>query len=90
LRHSAFGNSAIDGRRFRTAFASHAIAEDRHLVAVPFKTFVSDQEIVRLRLEGFTPEEIGRKLTEPLTTRSVNRRISGPIADAVRQILNAN
>jgi DNA-directed RNA polymerase specialized sigma24 family protein len=46
----------------------------------------SDREILSLRLEGLSPQEIGGRLTERLTSRSVNRRLSGPIAEAVRSL----
>ena len=46
-----------------------------------------NQEIVRLRLEGLNPEDIGVRLSEPMTSRSVNRRLSGEILHAAQSLL---
>jgi DNA-directed RNA polymerase specialized sigma24 family protein len=47
-----------------------------------------DREILSLTLEGLSPQEIGLRLTERLTSRSVNRRLSGPIAEAVTSLID--
>lgn len=46
-----------------------------------------NQEIVRLRLEGLSTEAIGTRLSEPMTSRSVNRRLSGEILRVVQSLL---
>ena len=47
-----------------------------------------NQEIVRFRLEGLSPDAIGLRLSEPLTSRSVNRRLNGEILRAVNSLID--
>lgn len=47
-----------------------------------------NREIVQLRLEGLTPEMIGLRLSQPMTSRSVNRRLNGDILEVARRLLD--
>lgn len=47
-----------------------------------------NREIVQLRLEGLTPEVIGTRLSQPMTSRSVNRRLNGEILEVSRLLLD--
>lgn len=47
-----------------------------------------NREIVQMRLEGLSPELIGTRLSAPMTSRSVNRRLSGEILRAARLLID--
>ena len=81
---------------FDEVMATHLVSAPREEDTLVFAELVEsllkqvdpiNQEIIRLRLEGNSPEVIGERLTEPMTSRSVNRRLNGEILRVVNSLI---